>query len=89
MTSSVYGAYLHCRPDGTPFYVGKGSGRRAQSSTGRNSWWENITTKYGFDVEIVADNLSEMTAFNLEKDLISLFRKLKYNISHRFCRIRR
>ena len=21
--------YVHCKPDGTPFYVGKGSGRRA------------------------------------------------------------
>ena len=25
--------YLHCRPDGAPFYVGKGRGRRAAQET--------------------------------------------------------
>lgn len=25
----IYYTYLHCKPDGTPFYVGKGSGRRS------------------------------------------------------------
>ena len=41
--------YLHCKPDGTPFYVGKGHGRRAYefSRTGRNKHHNRIVEKYG------------------------------------------
>lgn len=41
--------YLHCKPDGTPFYVGKGSGRRARRliKFGRNPHHQNIVKKYG------------------------------------------
>jgi hypothetical protein len=28
--------YLHCKPDGTPFYVGKGSGKRSNFMYDRN-----------------------------------------------------
>jgi len=39
--------YLHCKPDGTPFYVGKGSGRRAYDfSSKRNQHHKNIIVKY-------------------------------------------
>lgn len=41
--------YLHCKPDGTPFYVGKGHDRRATRIVGakRNFHHQNIVRKYG------------------------------------------
>lgn len=40
--------YLHCRPDGTPFYVGKGQRRRSHCfATGRSGHHRNIVAKYG------------------------------------------
>lgn len=42
--------YVHCRPSGEPFYVGKGSGRRAydlRPSSRVNPHHANVVTKYG------------------------------------------
>jgi hypothetical protein len=39
--------YLHCRPDGTPFYVGKGHGRRSHEFRRRNTHHQNIVLKHG------------------------------------------
>ena len=40
--------YLHCKPNGNPFYVGKGSGNRGYSLTGgRNQYYKRIIAKYG------------------------------------------
>jgi hypothetical protein len=48
MPSKEYYTYLHCKPDGTPFYVGKGSGRRAyQIHRDRNRYHANVVKKYG------------------------------------------
>lgn len=58
------------RPDGEVFYIGKGQGRRAWSKWGRNQHWHNTVAKYGYTVEILADNLSESAAFDLERSLI-------------------
>lgn len=45
----MFYTYLHCKPDGTPFYVGKGRGRRAHLIAGiyRNSYHNNVVKKYG------------------------------------------
>lgn len=40
--------YVHCRPNGEPFYVGKGSGKRARLfSSNRTLFYKNIVAKYG------------------------------------------
>jgi len=39
--------YLHCKPDGTPFYVGKGTGYRSHDLGHRTNYHKNIVAKYG------------------------------------------
>lgn len=66
--------YLHInKSNGNVFYVGKGSGKRAYDIRNRNYHWNNIVKKYGFDVNIVADNLTNEEAFLLEMRLISFY----------------
>ena len=69
-----YYVYLHKKKTtGEVFYVGKGSGKRAWSAFGRNSFWKRVAEKHGWVVEIVQDNLQDWYAFELEKDLISYY----------------
>jgi len=49
----VFYTYLHCKPDGTPFYVGKGVDRRAYSKKDRNRYHKNVTAKYGWESVLV------------------------------------
>lgn len=62
--------YLHCRPDGTPFYVGKGDIKRAYEfrQTRRTKYHQNIVSKYGAENIIVKVTLcsSEQEAFEQE-----------------------
>lgn len=68
--------YAHHRAsDGRIFYVGKGSGRRAWSRSGRNKRWHYTERKHGLLVKIVRFGLSEACAFTLEKILISANRQ--------------
>ena len=70
-------AYIHCKPDGTPFYVGKGKLRRAKYFGERNSHHSAIVHKYG------ANNLlfgmlecsSEARALSLEVGLIKCLKR--------------
>ena len=67
-----YYVYLHVKAtDGTPFYVGKGRGRRAFSLHSRSNLWNNVVNKHGFNVIHVANNLTEQEAFTFEKVLVS------------------
>lgn len=64
--------YLHCKLDGTIFYVGKGCLRRAKSKGQRNLAWHKIA-KDGYTISIIAENLPEDIAYEIEKNLIAYF----------------
>ena len=63
----IYYVYEYVREDGSPYYVGKGKGRRA---------WDLGSHSCGVPpqnrIRFVAKNLSEETALRLEKELILL-----------------
>ena len=80
-----YYLYVHYREsDGTPFYVGKGSGIRAWdfSAKGRNPYWHRTVKKHGIKVEIVFDNLSEQDAFDCETNAIIEFKYLGFRLTN-------
>jgi hypothetical protein len=67
--------YRHRRKDtNTVFYVGiSNSINRPYSKRNRNFYWHNIVKKYGYDVEILYDDLTYDEAFELEIFLISIY----------------
>jgi hypothetical protein len=62
--------------DGKIFYIGKGSGRRAFSCSGRSKFWHHVEKKHGFRAEILMRFEKESDAFEHEKFLISCFREI-------------
>ena len=74
----VFYVYVHKKVDGTVFYVGKGSGKRAWESTKRNKHWKHIVAKYKtYQVEIVLKDIQEWFAFEYEQDLIAKYGLIK------------
>jgi len=76
-------AYIHCKPDGTPFYVGKGDERRvAKKSRSHNPRHKNVLNKYGEDKILVGkmECSTEEIAFDLERGLIKRLRKMGVDI---------
>lgn len=60
------------------FYIGIGNQpkySRAYTKNGRNNWWKKIVEKYGFEVEILAHNLTWSEACELETILISWYKR--------------
>lgn len=74
LDSNRFYVYLHLKPNGDVFYVGKGTRKRAWSYYLRNRYWQHIVNCHGLIVEIHTDNLTEDSAFALEKDLIQHYR---------------
>ena len=75
--------YLHLKKGtNTPFYVGKGIGPRAWKNSGRSERWTRISKKYGHDVEILFDNLSEEQAFDLELNTILELKYFGYDLAN-------
>lgn len=63
----MFYVYAYLREDGTPYYVGKGSGERAFKK-----WGKGIKPPKDLSrIVIVEDNLDEQTAFDLERKLIA------------------
>lgn len=80
---SKIGAYIHAKPNGVPFYVGKGTpGRMGRLTKNRNNWHKNITNKYGLDnIQCVFIECSnEQNAFDLEIGLIKLLKANGYTL---------
>jgi hypothetical protein len=71
-TKANFYVYLHCKPDGTVFYVGKGCLKRAKSKSQRNLAWNEIA-KNGYLIFIIAENLLESLAYEIEKNVIAYF----------------
>lgn len=59
--------YLHIKEtNGSPFYVGKGFGKRAFSKN-RSSYWRNTVNKYGYDIIFLEENITNEEALRLEQ----------------------
>lgn len=72
-------AYIHCKPDGTPFYVGKGNASRVRKiNRPQNAHHTNILAKYGRENILVGklECSSEEIAFDLEKGLLKRLRAM-------------
>jgi len=63
--------YLHKKDNGSIFYVGKGNNYRAWQKSNRSKYWNRVKNKYGLNVVIFKDNMTEKDAFSLERELIS------------------
>lgn len=70
-------AYLHCKPDGTPFYVGKGAMRRAKYLGERNGYHQNIVKKYGAKNILIGtiECSSSAIAYQLEQGIIKCLKR--------------
>lgn len=69
--------YAHYRlSDDKLFYIGKGKNKRAWVKNKRNTYWNNVVNKHGFRVLILAQNLTETEAYELEKQTIELFKAM-------------
>lgn len=77
----MFYVYEHWRPDrDEPFYVGKGRGGRANMMARRNRHHKAIQAKLhrlglAVEVRIIASNLTEEEAFDLEKKQIAFYLK--------------
>jgi group I intron endonuclease len=77
----MYYVYQHIKPDTNEiFYIGKGKGKRANESRGRNNFWHRIVNKHGFVAQIIVDNLDEELAFLCEKEAIDLYKRIGINL---------
>jgi hypothetical protein len=72
MTFYIYAHYKTGEPD-VPFYIGKGSGDRAYEKYDRRPHWKNVVAKYGYEVRILHDGLTEEEAFWIETKLIGMW----------------
>lgn len=81
MTPQFY-TYLHCRPDLTPFYVGKGTGYRSHDFSRRNVYHKRVVAKYGREnIQIIVTKKdSEESAFKSEIRLIKILRDAGFDL---------
>ncbi len=77
-------AYVYFKPNGSPFYIGKGSGRRATDLVrNRNVIFKNIIAKYGDKVTLqIFPCDSEKESFIKERELIASFIKLGFDLAN-------
>jgi hypothetical protein len=68
----IFFVYFHINPiKQEVFYVGMGGIDRAYDMKGRSKWWKDVIKKYGYEVFIVATNLTWKEAGALEVHYIA------------------
>lgn len=80
----TYFAYVHCKPDGVPFYVGKGVRKRDKNFRDRNPYHKRIVAKYGAE-NILVGRLECSTneiALELEIGLIKCLKRMGIPLSN-------
>lgn len=77
-------AYIFCRPDSSPFYVGKGTLARSKWLKGRNPYCQRVIDKYGPENILIGllECSSEEIAFELEKGLIKCFKRMGVELTN-------
>lgn len=82
---TVFYTYMHCKPNGDPFYVGKGSLERCKRKERKNKHYTNIVSKYGKEnIQILMSKKdSEKSAFKSEIRLIKILRDAGFVLSNR------
>lgn len=64
------------------FYVGKGTGNRYRTRKRENAFFMRMLNTHDCESEIIADNLDEKTAFELEKVAISFYKKTNCRLTN-------
>lgn len=81
----MYYTYAHCKPDGTPFYIGKGTLSRAKNpNKTRNKYYLNTVSKYGIEnigVSIIECS-TDAISLELEIGLIKCLKRMGVNLTN-------
>jgi hypothetical protein len=78
----MFFTYAHSKPDGTLFYIGKGTQKRAYAKDNRNPHWQHIFNKYGRTVDMLAGWEQEEDALLHEQFLIACFKDIGYQLAN-------
>lgn len=83
-TAKRFYAYIHARPDGRPFYVGKGNKIRVYRLSKRNPHHKNIVEKYGRQNILIGslECSTEALAFELEIGMIKCLRRMGVELTN-------
>jgi hypothetical protein len=73
-----YFSYIHCKPDGVPFYVGKGVRTRYKNFKERSVYHKRVVDKHGADNILIGklDCSTNDIALQLEVGLIKCLRRM-------------